>query len=119
MFATGGQNSTFTRDMEEFATSIHTDITIAVGRTINPAERGLNILAFQVEKVASETTPTAAIIFQMWWAMSKTTDAKRTRTVVVPESARAIVVEGWTVSGSKSAHARDYFSSVWVLHICI
>ena len=38
---------TFARDMEELATSIHTDTTIAAGRIISPSESGNKTLACQ------------------------------------------------------------------------
>ena len=54
---------TFDRDMDEFATSIHTDTTKAQGRTMQPSATGKISLAFQYAEVASETTPTAVSIF--------------------------------------------------------
>jgi len=54
---------TFDRDMEEFATSTHTDTTKAQGRTIQPSETGKTSLACQYAEVVCETVPTTVSIF--------------------------------------------------------
>jgi len=72
--------------MEEFATSTHTDTTMAAGRTRNPSEIGKNTLAYQYADIASEIIPAAVSIFQMWLQMSITADMRTTRTVVEPVS---------------------------------
>lgn len=54
---------TFERDKDEFATSIHTEITIAVGRIMNPSVSGKKSIASHEAETTSEITPAAVNIF--------------------------------------------------------